>query len=137
MAMNPIRGGCLCGCVKFEVKPEFFAFKYCFCSRCRKRSGTVHAANLFTREENFRWIAGQDNVAQYTEPETGKIRNSFCGTCGSRLPRVTPRGAVIPAGSLDDDPGMQPQHCIYWDSRATWLPLPTDLPKLPEAAPAP
>ena len=134
MDPSPIPGGCLCGAVTFRVTPEFTGFKYCFCSRCRKRSGSVHAANLFTAGANFQWRTGEECVTHFVAPDTGKVMNAFCRTCGSRVPRVTERGVMIPAGSLEASPGIAPEHCIYWDSRADWLPLPDALEKLPESA---
>jgi hypothetical protein len=37
---DTIRGGCLCGGVRFEVDPPFIRVGHCHCSRCRKHSGT-------------------------------------------------------------------------------------------------
>ena len=36
---------------------------------------------------------------------------------------------VIPAGSLDDDPGSRPQAVIYWASRAPWFTDCSEMPK--------
>ena len=27
---------------------------------------------------------------------------------------------IVPAGSLDDDPGIRPRYNIFWESRAPW-----------------
>jgi hypothetical protein len=39
------------------------------------------------------------------------------------LPYRTRDGAgyVVPAGALDDDPGVKPQQIIYWGSCAPWF----------------
>ena len=52
------RGSCLCGSVTFEVQGPPSAFRYCHCSRCRKASGSAHAANMLVPETQFRWLAG-------------------------------------------------------------------------------
>ena len=36
-----VRGSCLCGGVRFEVRPPFLRANHCHCSRCRKHSGTA------------------------------------------------------------------------------------------------
>ena len=38
------------------------------------------------------------------------------------MPHHTRDGArmVIPAGSLDEDPGSRPQAIVHWGSRAAW-----------------
>ena len=40
------KGSCVCGAVEFEIRPPYRFFQYCHCSRCRKRSGSIHAANV-------------------------------------------------------------------------------------------
>jgi hypothetical protein len=44
-----VTGSCLCGAVSFEVSGAFDSFFLCHCSRCRKDTGSAHAANLFWR----------------------------------------------------------------------------------------
>ena len=43
--------------------------------------------------------------------------------------------AVIPLGSLDDDPGRQVEHHIFVGSRAPWYEFEDGLPRFDEAAP--
>jgi hypothetical protein len=44
--------------------------------------------------------------------------------------------AVVPMGSLDDDPGMRPQFRIFVGSKAPWFDIADDLPQHADAAPA-
>lgn len=41
-------GSCLCGEVTFEIEGDFEDFYLCHCERCRKDTGSAHAANLFS-----------------------------------------------------------------------------------------
>ena len=41
-----IRGSCLCGGVKFEVRGSKGPFELCHCNRCRKATGSAFAAAL-------------------------------------------------------------------------------------------
>ena len=70
----------------------------------------------------------------YKLPEAARFGQSFCRICGSKVPRVNPQlGFVsIPAGSLDDDPGMRPQSQIFVGSKADWIGVRTGLPAYPE-----
>ena len=54
----------------------------------------------------------------------------FCRTCGSELPWTTKNGrwVLVPAGTLDDDPGERPQRNIHWGSRAPWYCAASELP---------
>lgn len=125
-----MKGSCLCGTVAYEVTSPVKVFQYCHCSRCRKTSGTAHAANLFVAADQFRLISGADNIAAF-KPEGAKYFIShFCKTCGSKVPKDEgEKYVLIPAGGLDDDPGIKPLQSIYWGSRAPWYCEVGDLPK--------
>jgi hypothetical protein len=46
------------------------------------------------------------------------------------MPRTgLPEYVVIPAGSLDDDPGMRPEMHIFVGSKADWHEITDDLPQ--------
>ncbi len=115
-------GSCLCKGVTYEVELPFERFMYCHCSRCRKATGAAHAANGFVKPEAFRWTKGESDVQRYDIPEAKRFALQFCRHCGSRLPHLMRNGArmVIPAGSLDEDPGSKPQAIVHWGSRAAW-----------------
>ena len=132
-----IRGGCLCGAVAFAIDGAPLRFMYCHCSRCRLARGAPHAANLMFSTDGFHWLRGEDRVAGYQPPEAQRFAVAFCTDCGSALPRVNRKYgvAVVPAGSLDSDPGMRPQAHIFVGSRAGWDVIGDDgLPRY-EAAP--
>jgi hypothetical protein len=114
-------GSCQCGTVRFRVAGEFEAFFLCHCKRCRKDSGSAHAANLFSSGATVEWIAGRDSVKTYRVPDTRHER-SFCGACGSALPGIQGEGAslVVPAGSLDEAIVIRPTAHICMASRAEW-----------------
>lgn len=115
------RGSCLCGAVRFEISGEFDAFFLCHCSRCRKDSGSAHAANLFSSSATLAWLAGKDQVKSW-RLSGSRHERSFCSECGSALPSVQMDGAmlVVPAGSLDDVIGIRPTAHISCASRADW-----------------
>ncbi len=117
-----INGSCLCGAITWTVKGPFEAFHLCHCSRCRKGTGSAHAANIFTRPENITWLQGQDLIKRFELPEAKRFSKCFCTQCGSTVPYVSRTGEVllIPAGSLDEDPEIRPQDNIFWDDRAPW-----------------
>ncbi len=101
-------GSCLCGDVAYEIEGAPVAMYQCHCSRCRKSRSAAHGANLFYRLENFRWLSGESQVADYKVPEALRFAVAFCRRCGGATPKVArERGIVIvPAAPLDTDPGM-------------------------------
>ena len=126
-----INGSCLCGTVKFELTPPSAVFRYCHCSRCRKATGTAHAANLFVPKSQFRWVAGESKLKKFDLPGAKRFAVAFCTECGTRMPhQVTGmENMLIPAGVLDGEPDRQPDGSIFWGSRAGWFVETPDLPK--------
>lgn len=122
MTRESLKGGCLCGAVRFEISGKLRTFLHCHCRRCRKATGTGHASNLILEPESVRWLSGEDLLASYSVPEAKRFRTVFCAVCGSPLPRVAPdmSMALVPAGSLDEEPVSKPVGRIFWDSRAGW-----------------
>lgn len=116
------KGSCLCGEVSYEIEPPFLFFQYCHCTRCQKNSGSAHAANIFLKLDQFRWIRGEPLVARFELPEAQYYCTGFCSRCGSAMPWITRNGryVLVPAGTLDDDPGCTPDRNIYWRYRAPW-----------------
>ncbi|MBO2603185.1 GFA family protein [Shewanella algae] len=119
--MKQYRGSCLCGKVRFEISAELQQFFLCHCSRCRKDSGSAHSANLFSDSAELTWLSGQDAITAFTLPGTRHSRH-FCAVCGSALPKAVEGSHLlqIPAGSLDDEPGLTPQAHIFCQTRAAW-----------------
>ncbi len=134
MSSETIPGSCLCGAIKFEIKPPFTAFRYCYCSRCQKASGSAHAANAFVPEAQFQWLAGDSMVKRFDLPGAKRFAVWFCPQCGTRMPHTvkSTENMLIPAGVLDGDPGMRPENSIFWKSKAAWYVPPQEMPKFDE-----
>jgi len=122
MSQTTLKGSCLCGAVKYEAIGEPKRFVHCHCSRCRKATGTGHASNLFFQPGMLKWLSGQEQIHAFKVPEAKRFTNTFCATCGSRLPRqvMDTDIVIIPAGSLDDEVPIKPQARIFSGSRASW-----------------
>jgi len=117
-----IHGSCLCGAAAFEITGSINAFHWCHCRRCRKDTGSAHASNLFADPGSIRWLRGEQAVKRFDLPEAARFAKSFCTHCGSPMPYLNRTGTqlIVPAGSLDSDPGATPQDNIHWGSRAPW-----------------
>lgn len=115
------RGSCLCGAVRFQVEGTFDGFFLCHCSRCRKDTGSAHAANLFSGNARLTWLGGSDLVASF-RLEGSRHAKAFCRQCGSGLPYTEQVGGflVVPAGALDTPVDRVPDAHIFFGSRADW-----------------
>jgi len=106
--------------VKFEVIGKTTEIGMCHCSKCRKVSGTTSNANLMVKRDGLRCISGADTLAKFALPDGwGPWR---CAVCGSPVPQLHPGGGAywVPAGLLDEDPGVAVAGHIFVDSRAPW-----------------
>jgi hypothetical protein len=114
-------GSCLCKKINFEIEGEFESFYLCHCDRCRKDSGSAHAANLFSSTANLKWISGQGSIKTFILPSTKHIK-SFCSTCGSAMPNIQMEGKLlmVPAGCLDGNFTMKPTAHIFLSDKARW-----------------
>ena len=134
-----VRGSCLCGDVAFAVDGPPLRFMYCHCSRCRLARSAAHASNLFYPLTAFRWLRGEDRVVDFALPGAERFGVAFCRRCGSGVPRTSSARQIVlvPAGSLDGDPGRRADAHIFVDSRASWDALADDgIPRYAELPPA-
>lgn len=122
MEKQVFAGSCLCGAVTYRIEGEAETFWHCHCLRCRKATGTGHASNVIVRLASCQWTQGESLLRRYNVPGAKRFHSLFCSECGGPMPRVsTDRGiAVIPAGTLDEHPALQPTGRIFQDSRSDW-----------------
>lgn len=132
-------GSCLCGAAAYEATGEPLLMQSCHCQRCRRARAAAHGTNIFYKAGQFRWTRGADAVAEYKLPEARFHTVAFCRHCGGSLPKVAVERdiAVIPAGSLDTDPGMRPQRHIFTRYKAPWFEITDSLTQFAEAPPMP
>ena len=125
-----IDGSCLCQAVRYRITGEPVGFQYCHCSRCRKFTGSAHAANVFATMDSFTWVAGEELVGTFRLDAEPPFATAFCKCCGSSLPNLSTAHKIwiVPAGCLDNDPGVTPARSIFWDSRASWYKDVSELP---------
>ncbi len=96
----PIRGGCHCGAVEYEVMVgRKLLVQECNCSIC-SMSGYLH---LIVPAGDFRLISGEDRLSEYRFNK-GIARHLFCSRCGVKsfyVPRSNPDGFSVNVNCLD------------------------------------
>jgi hypothetical protein len=131
---HPLRGGCNCGAVRYEVTAPLEGASYCHCGRCQRRTGAAASANARAQPGSFRIVAGEQQLRAWT-PQGG-WEKWFCGECGSALfsrDPDDPDAVGIRMGTFDGDPGVRPAHRQFVAYAARWEPVPDDgLPRYPE-----
>lgn len=121
-------GSCLCGEVTFKFGGELLPMSHCHCSMCRKIHGSLFATYLGAKE--LEYTAGAKLVKSYVS--SSGFNRAFCKKCGSVLPETNDGGAeyYIPAGLLNEDPGIRPEVHIFTESKAEGYDINDDLPQL-------
>jgi hypothetical protein len=133
-----VKGSCACGGIRFEIE-AVHSMTHCHCQTCRKLSGASFATYAHVEKAKFRWLGGEKTIRRY-ESAPDSFR-SFCPACGSLVPGQAPYLATmsVPAGLLDDDPGVRPRLHVFTSSKAPWWEIKDDLPQharwVPEYAP--
>jgi hypothetical protein len=132
----PLRGGCLCGAVRFEVRAPFTSARYCHCHRCQHRTGHSCSASARIDRGDFEVTAGAELIRSW-HPAEG-MPKSFCTECGGHLFSGTLDHDFVSVrlGAVDGDPGIRPEVRQWISSAASWEPLPDDgLPRFDADAP--
>ena len=122
-----LRGGCLCGQVRYSAQAERATAMVCHCRDCQKQSGSAFSV-LFALP-----------AADLGTADSGRtVHRRFCGECGSpmltELP-ARPGLLVVKAGTLDDPAWLRPRLHLWCDSVQPWVSLPSDVPCLPKQPP--
>lgn len=134
----PLRGGCNCGAVRYEIAASPLAVIACHCTSCRRQSGSAFSVNLIVRADK---MSIEGDMATWLDPDTesgAPIERQFCGRCGSPIrsvPTAAPKMVALKAGTLDAPGRFAPQMHIWTRSALPWTSIPEDLPRF-EKGPA-
>lgn len=122
-----LTGGCLCGCVEYEVQGPLRDLVSCYCDQCRKSSGNFVSATAVS-ESRLSILRG-DGLAWYGNK---LAKRGFCRECGSSLfwlPQPADGLVRIMAGSLQRDTGLRVAAHIFIDQRSDYQELSGDAPR--------
>ena len=129
--VGAVGGSCSCGRVRYEFDGPADRMVHCHCPGCRKSRSAPFATDVTVARERFRWIAGTENLVHYEGRDSTHLPVAFCRTCSSPMPAFLhdSDGVTIPAGSIDQDPGIRPQAHIWVGSKAPWVEISDELPQ--------
>lgn len=122
-----VRGGCLCGAVRYQIDGPLREVIACHCVQCRKTSGHHVAATQADRGDLV--IAGEDALTWYRSSDLA--RRGFCATCGAQLfwERPGSRRISIFAGSLEGETGLSVSHHIFCADKGDYYEIGDDRPQ--------
>jgi hypothetical protein len=125
-----VKGGCLCGQVRYTVEADPIAVATCHCLNCQKQSGSALSLVVVIRRDT---LALTGTLRTFEDRgETGQpVYRRFCPQCGSPVITDTPAAAAhgvifIKGGTVDDAYRVLRPGRHYWTKRLhDWLPLPS------------
>ena len=126
---KPWTGGCRCGQLRYEAQGEPSFAGLCYCTDCRRTSGSGFIPFIGFRSTLLRFT-GQRRELRCTSIRGSDAVRNFCPDCGS----LVFGGSVgqddshtIYAGSLDEPGLFKPTMAIFVRDRPEWAPLPPGL----------
>ena len=130
-ADGAVGGSCSCGKVRYEFDGPADKMAHCHCVHCRKSRSAPFSTNAFVASDRFRWLCGEENSVQFEVPDSTHLKVSFCRTCSAPLPVHLDdlASVMLPAGGIDQDPGVRPQAHAHVASKAPWVEINDDLPQ--------
>jgi len=137
--MSKIRGGCLCGAIRYTGEGDAVMIAICQCSHCQRQSGGAFSVNIGIPKGSLRYLGEVPATYEDTGSSGLPVHRRFCNKCGSPIVSeidATPTLDWLKAGTLDDPSWVQAQVSIWCSSGQPWVTLPEEMPKFPTSPPA-
>ena len=123
--MSTLKGGCLCGNIRYELLTEPRATYACHCRFCQRDTGTAHRSGLSYLDESVIFSGDSPKTYTYRSEEHGrKLFKHFCPSCGTTLSLTTerfPEGRVMMIGTLDDPSLVDVKTHMFVDEAFSWI----------------
>ncbi len=126
-----IKGGCLCGRVRYEANFAPIWSAICFCRQCQKAAGAECVQLVGVPAFAFSLTQGNVKFHESVADSGNKVRRGFCEACGSHLSLIRdayPDIVTLRTCSLDEPGAYPPQFGVFTESAQSWTWIPTDIP---------
>jgi len=131
--VTAIKGGCLCGAVRYTAETDAVSATVCHCRDCQKFTGSAFATLLAVAKEA---LEIQGTMKTYTSlgGSGNPILRHFCPDCGSSIaeePGGRPGVVILNVGTFDEPNLAKPGREIFRDDALSWLHIDGDIPRFP------
>jgi hypothetical protein len=128
----PLKGGCVCGAVRYAIAREPLLVYTCHCTDCQRFTGSAFAIGVVVPLEAFHVTGSTTRLVPNGLTEGGRRKHlSACPECGTRLfgearpDRRTKRMVrSVLGGTLDDTSWLRPTIHVWTRSAQPWVILP-------------
>src|SRR5215469_8393694 len=118
-----IRGGCLCGAVRYTAEADRTSATVCHCRDCQKFTGSAFAALLLVAKQAVT-IEGTLKTFSSVGGSGNPILRHFCPECGSSIAEESgtrPSFMVLNVGTFDQPAVAEPGREIFRDDALPWV----------------
>jgi hypothetical protein len=137
--MKTMKGGCLCGAVRWEASAEPMVVRACWCRVCQYFASGNATINLAFPSDAVK-ITGEMRDYASAADSGRRMHRRFCPTCGVQLfseAEERPQIIVVRAGTLDDPSMVAPSAAIWTASAPAWAHIDPNQPHFEGQPPAP
>ncbi|MFD0915514.1 GFA family protein [Pseudahrensia aquimaris] len=128
MITLPLKGGCQCGQLRYEINALPQTLYCCHCTECQAQSASAFGTSLRCDGASVK-LSGEAKSFRRDKGRSTEVECLFCPYCGSRVLHRRDSSSVdcsIKGGSLDDKHGMEPVGHIWTRSKQGWVELPDE-----------
>lgn len=134
-----IKGGCICGAVRYVATEEPLAARTCWCRVCQYFAAGNASFNLaFAR--NAVTITGELRDFPLQADSGNHMHRRFCPQCGVHVTSEAeerPQLLILRAGTLDEPQRFRPLASIWVSEAPAWAHIDASLPQFPGQPPPP
>ena len=124
---DELRGGCVCGRVRYVVLKEARFLPYaCHCTDCQSRSGSAFSENMLVARRSLS-VEGELECADYAVPGRAGSSTYGCRHCKVQIfaeSASRPGFASVRCGTLDRSADVVPTAHFWVQSKQPWFVIP-------------
>ncbi len=117
-----LKGGCLCGEVRYEITQEPIAMGKCHCRDCQKATGSAYFPYILVSPDTLK-ISGA-SIDYTMKGSSGKdVTRTFCPQCGSYVfgePSILEGLRTVSGATLDNPEDYKPDADIWVEHLQDW-----------------
>jgi hypothetical protein len=126
-----IKGGCLCGSVRYTADADPTSATVCHCRDCQKFTGSAFATLVLVDKEAVT-IEGTLKTFSSIGGSGNPILRHFCPECGSSIAEESgtrPEIIILNVGTFDNPAVTKPGREIFCDDALPWLAVHGEIPR--------
>ena len=131
MSKVELKGGCLCGSIKYVISSPPLRAYTCHCKFCQKAMGAAFRAAIAVTKSSIALSGNSLSTYKYVNPDHGRALSPlFCSVCGTNIGTTVERFPdvyIINIGTLDDANDIDVSTHLFSDESLHWVTYkPTD-----------